>query len=209
MPLSSARPRRSAPRRGDVKERAILDAAERLLGDKPLSDIDVAELAKAAGISQPRFYFHFQSKEAVLQALVARIAEQMQAATEQWLEHLHEDPRGAVGSSVESAATLWREHGPVMRAAVQTWDTVPEMRSFWEAAVGRFVEVTSEKIRSEQDAGSAPSQPDARALAKALVWMTERSFYTTSLGADPSLSERELVPILTEIWLRAMYGERE
>ena len=208
MPLSSALPRRRGPRHGDLKERAILDTAERLLAEKPLRELGIDELAKGAAISRPTFYFYFQSKEAVLQALVARIADEMQAATEQWLERLHEDPRGVIASSVEAAAALWREHGPVMRAAVETWDSVPGMRPFWEAAVGRFVEVTSEKIRQERDRGSAPPEPDARALAKALVWMTERCFYTSSLGADPALSERELVPVLSEIWLRAMYGAR-
>jgi AcrR family transcriptional regulator len=208
MPISSAFPRRRAPRRGDLKERAILDTAERLLGEKALADIGVDELAKGAGISRPTFYFYFQSKEAVLPALVGRIADEMQAATEQWLQDLHEDPRGAVSRSVAAAANLWREHGAVMRAAVQAWETSPEMRPVWEAAVGRFVEVTSEKIRSEQEAGRAPSDPDPRELAQALVWMTERCFYTTSLGAETALSERELVPILTEVWLRAMYGDR-
>ena len=47
---------------------------------------------------------------------------------------------------------------------------------------------------------------EAQSLAKALIWMNERCFYTSSLGADPSLSDDELVPTLTAIWLRSIYA---
>jgi hypothetical protein len=39
--------------------------------------------------------------------------------------------------------------------------------------------------------------------------MNERCFYTSFAGIDPSLAEDELVPTLTEIWMRTLYGPGE
>jgi hypothetical protein len=36
--------------------------------------------------------------------------------------------------------------------------------------------------------------------------MSERCFYMASLGAEPSLPERELSVTLTTVFLRAIYG---
>jgi AcrR family transcriptional regulator len=196
-----------APTKGDIKERAILETCERLLGERPLRDITVDDLAAGAGISRPSFYFYFESKHALLRALVERIADEMYAEAERWLERSDDPPAEIAMRSIEAGARLWREHGPVLRAAVQAWGGVPEMHVFWEDTIGRFVRQAAQSIREERAAGNAPVGPDPQALAKALIWMSERCFYTTSLGMGPALSQDELVPTLTAIWLRAIYGD--
>src|SRR5947209_215272 len=72
----SARGRRAPRVSGDERERAILQTAERLLGERPLRDISVDDLARGAGISRPTFYFYFASKEAVLLALMDGLVEE-------------------------------------------------------------------------------------------------------------------------------------
>jgi AcrR family transcriptional regulator len=202
----SVRVRRGAGR-GDLKEEAILRTAERLLSEKPFREIGVAELARGAGISRPTFYFYFDSKNAVLSALVARITDKMYRASYAWAENEGEDSVESTRRSIAAAASLWREHGPFLRAAVQTWGSVPEMRRFWEDAVSRFVEASAEQIeRARTEAGATDGGPSPRALATALIWMNERCFYTNSIGASPSLSDEELVDTLTAIWVRAVHG---
>ncbi len=200
-------PRRRGPAKGDLKEQAILETCERLLCERPLGDITVDELAAGAGISRPSFYFYFESKDAVLQALVEGITDEMYRESERWLERSDDPPAEIALRSIEASARLWREHGPVLRAANQTWGAVPGMRAFWENMMGRFVEQSARTIRDERRAGDAPGGPDPESLAKALIWMNERCFYTSSLGLGPALSEEELVPTLTAIWLRAIYGD--
>ena len=160
------------------------------------------ELAAGAGISRPTFYFYFESKNAVLRALVERIADEMYAEAEGWLAREDDSPEVTVSRSIEAAAQQWRDHGPVLRAAVE----VPELRAFWEDVVRRFVEQSAARIADERDAGAAPPGPEPEALAKALIWMNERCFYTSSLGSGPALSDDELVPTLTAIWLRSIYA---
>ena len=133
-------PRRRGPAKGDLKEQAILETCERLLCERPLGDIAVDELAAGAGISRPSFYFYFESKDAVLQALVEGITDEMYRESERWLERSDDPPAEIALRSIEASARLWREHGPVLRAANQTWGAVPGMRAFWERMMDRFVE---------------------------------------------------------------------
>lgn len=200
-------PRRRGPTKGDLKEQAILETCERLLGDRPLRDINVDELAAGAGISRPTFYFYFESKDAVLRALVERIADALLRQSENWLERGDDPPAEIARRSIDTSARLWREHGPVLRAAVEASADDRDMRAFWEATIGRFVRQSARAIDEERRAGEAPHGPDAEALAKALVWMNERCFYTSSLGLGPALPEDELVSTLTAIWLRGIYGD--
>jgi AcrR family transcriptional regulator len=199
--------RRRAPSKGDRKERAILETCERLLAERPLGEIAVDELAAGAGISRSSFYFYFESKHAVLRALVDGLAADMDRRANGWMRRGGDSPEVAVSRSIDAAARQWRDHGPVLRAAVEAWGTVPELRAFWDATVGRYMEQSAAQIAQEREAGAAPAGPDGDALARALIWMTERCFYTSSLGAGPALDEDELVPTLTAIWVRSIYGD--
>jgi AcrR family transcriptional regulator len=203
----SSRSRRRGPRKGDIREQAILDTAERLLAEKSIHEIGVDELAQGADLSRPTFYFYFESKFAVLQALVDRVVRETFDVASQWLSSEDEPPEQAIRHSIEAIAGQWSENGPLMRAAVETWGTVPEMGSYWEGITSGFVEAAAAKIRRERRGGLAPDVPPGpKALATALIWMNERCFYTSSLGADPALADDELVPTLTAIWLRAIYA---
>jgi AcrR family transcriptional regulator len=99
--LAVASARRRRPSRGDLKEHAILETAERLLAEKSIHEIGVDELAQGAKISRPSFYFYFESKFAVLQALVDRVVQETYAEAERWLEREQEAPEEAVRRSIE------------------------------------------------------------------------------------------------------------
>ena len=60
--------------RQDKYER-ILDALQTLLENKNLQTISVSEIAQEAGIGKGSIYYYFSSKEAILEALVARCYE--------------------------------------------------------------------------------------------------------------------------------------
>jgi TetR/AcrR family transcriptional regulator, ethionamide resistance regulator len=199
--------RRRRPRKGDLKEQAILDTAVKLLAERSFEAIGVDELARGAGISRPTFYFYFESKQAVLRVLVEQLTGQAFSDSD-WLTGADNlPPEEAIRSGIEMGVQLWRDHGPVLRAGFDTWGTVPELRQFWEAITERFVDAAAEQIRVERRSGNAPDgPPSARALATALIRMSERCFYMASLGAEPALTDRELSATLTTVFLRAIYG---
>lgn len=206
---SSVQIGRRGTRKGDLKEQAILETAEQLLAKKQYADIGIEELAAGAGISRPTFYFYFASKHAVLAALVDRVSDGLYAAADDWLKPRPETaPREWIRQSIEVAARAWHEHGPILRAAVETWGSVPEIRNFWQKRITELVEASAVAIRHERSESAAPVDgPSATALATALIWMSERCLYTHSISATPSLNESELVETLTAICVRALFVE--
>lgn len=50
----------------------ILDALQELLENKNIQSISVSEIAQTAGIGKGSIYYYFPSKEAILEALIAR-----------------------------------------------------------------------------------------------------------------------------------------
>src|SRR5262245_25922016 len=208
MPTST-RSRRNGPTKGDLKEQAILETAERLFAERPVAEISVDELARGAGISRPSFYFYFGSKEDVLMTVAERVAHELEEQVAQRLAGITDDPRAAISAAIEAVAEQWRKHGPLLRAAIEAWGSVPPVRKTWEGVMAGFVAGSTAIVEGERGRGAAEPGPDARALVTALTWMNERCFYTTFGGIDPALAEHELVPTLTEVWMRAIYGRGE
>ncbi|MFD0331592.1 TetR/AcrR family transcriptional regulator [Streptacidiphilus monticola] len=95
MPTTAAdRPRRGrgarrpSPPTGDERRAAILETAERLLGERPLRDISIDDLARGAGISRPTFYFYFGSKDEVLLTLLEGVVAEADQGVMEGFEQL-------------------------------------------------------------------------------------------------------------------------
>jgi AcrR family transcriptional regulator len=73
---------RQRRRRADAEQNltAILDAAVRTLSAQP--EASVEDIARAAGLSRQTVYAHFPSREALLDAVVARLTAEVAAAFE-------------------------------------------------------------------------------------------------------------------------------
>ncbi|MFE0019758.1 TetR/AcrR family transcriptional regulator [Amycolatopsis sp. NPDC059021] len=194
------RRRRSTPSKGDLREQAILDAAEALLEHESVESITVETIAKGAGISRASLYFYFGSKHEVLAALVART-----------VAVLREDALGAAGDTGSAPADIirealrrtakqWREHGLVMRAAVDFAPVIPEIGELWKETLGSYAEAMTQ-VLARAGVPDVPGPVGAAALARGLCWMTERTFYWAS--ARPR-DLRAATDTCAEIWLRVI-----
>lgn len=192
------------------RKRAILDAAERLLAERPLQRVPVAELARGAGLSRPTFYFYFSSKEEVLLALADRVVGEMRRRTDPALARLAEDPERGWEEVIRGVFETWREHRTLMNAACEALSTSPEVRRVWERTLEGFVDLTTRAIEDERERGAASGGTGvpARDLATALNWANERMLYATFSGTSPAVPEDRLVGVLVEMWLAAIYGRR-
>jgi AcrR family transcriptional regulator len=205
-PAPAGRGRRAARASGDERERAILETAERLLEERPLSEISVDDLAKGAGISRPTFYFYFPSKDAVVLTLIDRLVEEARGGREAAIAKLLEDPRAGWREGIEAFYGAFRARRSLILAGAELRATNPEARRLWSQVMEGWVEDVTDVIEAERERGAAPPGVPARQLAIALVQMNERTQYASLSGEEPSLPTDEVLDVLVEIWLRAIYG---
>ena len=205
-PAETRRSRRHPPGRRDVAG-SILDAAEELLAERGLTDLTVADVIESAGVSRGSFYFYFESKQAVVAALLERIVEEVHEAALPWFERGETPPEPALRAAIGGSLALWRRHASVLRSTVESWQSNPGIRELWGEVIDRFTRAAAAQIERDREAGVAPEGPPADALAGALVAMNERSFYFAVVGTAPG-SDSRLEDALTHVWLSAIYGDR-
>jgi AcrR family transcriptional regulator len=205
---TEASPRRAqradAPSKGDLRERALLDAAGRLLASGQFGGASVTEIAQEAGLSRASFYFYFASKQALLASLLdsalSRFNGQIASVVEQPAVG---SPADAVRSTVQAAAELWWDHGVVLSASVELGTAIPEV---YERSMANFAVVGAPTVELLRRYGTVPEATDddaAVALVSALMLMSERNFFHLMRG-NPTIGDREfLTATLQRIWLRS------
>jgi AcrR family transcriptional regulator len=189
--------------------RAILDATEELLRERPLEDLTAVDVIEAAGFSRPTFYMYFESKHAAVAALADEVLKDIY--NRMWrpsFEHAgSSSPAGTVEHFLESIAG-WREHRAVLLAAAVGWRTDPIVYRQWGARMQSMVAATTAYIRHARQAGVAPPEPDGDVLAMLLVWLVESVLYLALTGLDSELDDDDrTAATLSAVWLRAIHGE--
>jgi AcrR family transcriptional regulator len=202
----AARGRRAGRPSGDDRELAILATAERLLAERSLTAISVDDLARGAGISRPTFYFYFPSKDAVLLTLLDRVVAEADAASQAAFDHAPADHRQAWRAAITAYVETVRRHRALTLAWAEARSTNTEVRELWARVFEGWVALSAAAIEAERDRGAAPAGVPARDLAVALNSMNERVLYATFSGDGPALAEEDVVEVLLEVWLRAVYG---
>ncbi|MGC4971232.1 TetR/AcrR family transcriptional regulator [Streptomyces globisporus] len=188
--------RRTTERKGDVRERAILDTCEALLAQKGYNAMTVGDVAQGAGITRGALYFYFGSKEEVVTALVARTVEHLWERSRATAQT--DEPRQAIAAAMQRTVELWNEHGLVMRTAIDLSLTVPEIGELWKHTADLFIAaITAVLERAGIQAGTRPDE--ASAMARALCWMIERTFYHASQESRETLQEAS--ETCEHIWL--------
>ncbi|MGX6602527.1 TetR/AcrR family transcriptional regulator [Micromonosporaceae bacterium Da 78-11] len=200
--------RRRGPSRGDRREQAILDTALTLLARKPLAEITIDELAAGADISRSSFYFYFDSKLAVLVALLQGLAGDLGRDTEEWLDGSGPDA-AALRRSLTALAALWRAHGPLLAHAVAAGPASPEIARWRAQLFDLHVRRLSARIRRDRAAGLAPAGPAPEVLAGMIDHLRDATFLAEATATGAGLGEAaaaQVVEDLLTIELRMMYG---
>jgi len=200
------RGRRAARPSGDDRELAILATAERLLAERTLAAISVDDLARGAGISRPTFYFYFPSKDAVLLTLLDRVVAEADAAVRDVFGAGDLAPREAWRRAITAYHEAFRRHRPLTVAWAEARYGNAEVRQLWSSVFDEWVRLSAAAIEAERARGAATGAVAARDLAVALNSMNERVLYATFSGDGPAVAEADVVDVLLEIWLAAVYG---
>lgn len=206
MTKPTTRGRKTTRPSGDERIQAILTNTEKLLGQRPLTDISVDDLARGAGISRPTFYFYFSSKEAVLLTLAERIIEEADA-----------NVAGIDLAAMPSPAEYWRavikayfdafgSHRALTVALSSMQGTSPELDQRWSEVTENWVSNTTLGIEAERTRGAAPDTIPARDIAIALNLINQSMMRATFTGQQPAVADDDVVDTLLHVWLNAIYG---
>lgn len=187
-------------------ERAVFDATERLLQETPIADLAVAQILAEADISRTTFYRYFTSKHAVVSALLEALQAELVDVMQPWFVRGDRPPREALTAALDAVADVWARHRPVLRASSENWHAEPELGTPWVAMMDRFTTDIARQIDRERAAGAAPPGVDSRAIARTLVWGSERMLYLGGFGLYGDGMEHESVAALVAIWHGSVYG---
>ncbi|MCV7382306.1 TetR/AcrR family transcriptional regulator [Mycolicibacter longobardus] len=201
------RSRRSTRPSGDDREQAILATAERLLEQRPLTEISVDDLAKGAGISRPTFYFYFKSKDAVLLSLLEPLIAAVDSEFVGAVQRLPTDPRRVWRSGIKAFFIAFSSHRAIAKAGTEALATSPEFRAMWNGFMQRWIEQTAALISAERERGAAPHTIDALDLATSLNQMNERTMMAALVAEEPSIPHDRVVDTLAHVWVSSIYSE--
>jgi AcrR family transcriptional regulator len=67
-------------RRGEATRRAILSAAERVMGTTGYTDASISEITREAGVGQGTFYIYFRGKDEIFRELVLEMGRDLRHA---------------------------------------------------------------------------------------------------------------------------------
>jgi len=152
----------------------ILDAAERLFGERGVSRTSLADIAEAAAVTRGAIYWHFEDKAELFCEMVARVTMPMEDAPCQINPVTHDDPLGAVRDML--VGILQRTSGDaqarrVFHIVFNKCEYVDEMRPVWqrfrEMQAGCLERLT-QGIAAAVARGQLQSGLDARATAVGL-----------------------------------------
>ncbi len=203
-PESTQTSRRNARRpqpRGDESRLRLLEAFEEQLQTHSLADISVAEVAKAAGLKRPAFYFYFAGKHEVVTELLTRIFQDDVFAIGGFLAG-GGDPRKSVSDAMTRTFESWHTHRTLFRAMLDARDSDPEAKLIWDQWLARYEEFVRDFIATQPTIDI----PDARALAHALITMNERVLDRHIRSDDGPEASGPLLTAVIHVWHTALFG---
>ncbi|MEJ8574852.1 TetR/AcrR family transcriptional regulator [Microbaculum marinum] len=179
---ATASPKTANPKtpRGEATRRAILKAAETVIGTQGFNDASIIDITREAGVAQGTFYIYFKSKDEVFSELVREMGrllrQALNAATAGARDRLTAEKEGLRGflSFVSAHPNLYR----IIQEAL--FVDPGAYRAYFQT----FADGYRQALAEAQDAGEIrPGDPDVRAWAlmgiaktlgeRAVVWGDE------------------------------------
>jgi TetR/AcrR family transcriptional regulator, ethionamide resistance regulator len=192
-------------RRREDSEQEILEAAERLLRERPFRELTVDDLMAATTQSRTAFYRHFTGRQDLLIRLLSDLNQELWEVSEGWFQG-GGDALAEAREALERLAGVYQAHGPVLLAMAEAAHHDDEVERVYGALVQGFADGVVARLERDATAGRA-SVPHPGEVAAALVWMTERQLAVTFGRQETSAAERTAaVEALYTIWTRTLYG---
>lgn len=194
--------------RRESTERRILESAVELIGGGVAwHQLGIRQIAERAQISRTAFYDFFGSKNEVLEHLVSGLHEDLATIL------MEPAPDGSslldlahLRTLLERIAEFNGRHGAIYRAFLDATGEDPRLDDLWDDLARIYSGLLVSGIdRARAEHPGAPQTPDAGALARVLLVMTERSMLML-LRSTGSVGRDEMLEALALVWERAVFG---
>jgi TetR/AcrR family transcriptional regulator, ethionamide resistance regulator len=185
----------------EAARRRILDAAERLLRERPYRDLTVEDVMAGAGLSRTVFYRHFDDLPKLMMSLLDTVQGELEEAMK-----LTVDAPGdweAFIDTLRGAVDVWDRHGPLMRAIVDAGSYDEEIDEAYRAVRDGWVDLSAQLLARDVEAGRLAPVNTAE-LARALTVLNE-AYLMETLGRVPRLAEPgDALETLVLVWTRTL-----
>ncbi len=173
----TARPA-SRPTQGQKTMARLLDAGVEALATMGIHAARVDDVVEAAGVSHGTFYLYFANKEALIEALAKRCADEVVDLVDD-LPALDTGSRDELRRWLADFISLYRRHGPVIRAWSERQVSDRNLARLGRRSFGRIATALAERL--------PPGDHDPELRAAALLALIERFTYVVTsrdLGWD-------------------------
>lgn len=194
---------RRQPQRSDQRRTAILEALNEHLQKTGFDALNIAEVARQAGVGRSAFYFYFENKAAAVAALVEPMYDALFAANN-ILADATRPPRDRVHDTIEAVLRTAEDHRYLVQAMLEARGSSGAVRDLWDQARESFVPTVSTVIAAERTAGRAPDGADPVVLASLLIEFNDRLVERFILGGP--LSRQQLSEGAEAMWMGSIYG---
>jgi TetR/AcrR family transcriptional regulator, ethionamide resistance regulator len=181
--------------------RRILDAAERLLRERPYRELSVEELMAEAGLSRTVFYRHFED----LPRLMLSLLEQVQSELADAMKLTVEAPGDweAFVDTLRGAVEVWERHGPLMRAIIDASSYDEEIDVAYRTVRDGWIALAAQLL--DRDVAEGRLEPvNTLELSRALTVLNE-AYLMETLGRVPPLARpADVLETLILIWTRTL-----
>jgi AcrR family transcriptional regulator len=189
--MSDALPIRSAATaHGELSRERILAAAIALFSERGFAGSSVADVCERAGVVKTALYWHFESKEGLLDAALARVAEawiaEIRASVEEVTgieARLERFIAGLRALVIERSETLLLILGAVLERAEVNETTRANLHELFQSARSAIADVVRETLGRDV--------PDLDLAADAALSLVHGIAIAQRLTRDPALLERQ------------------
>ncbi|WP_245672117.1 TetR/AcrR family transcriptional regulator [Nocardia anaemiae] len=133
----------SADERRAQRRTALLDAALEIIGTQGIAKLTVAGLCAQAGLNERYYYESFDSRDAVLAALIDRIAEELAGAIIGALQTAPADTRAKAHAAISAGIHLLTDDPRKAHVALVAGMATPELRARTDQTVRVFARIVA------------------------------------------------------------------
>lgn len=194
---------RRQPQRSDQRRTAILEALDEHLMQTGFDALNIAEVARQAGVGRSAFYFYFENKAAAVAALLEPMHDALLAANN-ILADTTAPPRARIHDTLDAVLRTAEHHRYLFQAMLEARGVSAAVRDMWDQARESFVPTVAAVIAAERASGRAPDGADAHVLASLLMEFNDRLVERLIIGGP--LTRRQLLEGAEAMWMGTIYG---